>query len=723
MATAKATRKVTEVWLIGQPNPQTMMGKQLPSLREALSRFFYFHNQGKKTVSEAASLVVEEVFLFWEKARISTKEKHHAAKKLTNEYELWRALGRNKSRKSTTETKKREQFVTSLDHLFDVAMQDVELTLNEEDQRFLTMQRNNGGRKGVMLGIDGKLAALEKRRMNRSRKRPAASEEETVELASSCSSIASSTADGDDDSDGCAGPSSAPSPPKRSRARASAVTQQLAAALDRTRTSDRSAVHILRAAADAYSPIPSNLAVNRQSIRRHRRRVREDVAKEIRETFAPSVPLVVHWDGKIIADSTDVTAAERLPVLVSGDGVNKLLGVPRLPSGKGNDVATAVISCLEDWGIAERVVGMSFDTTASNTGVRAGACTYVQQRLDRNLLHLACRHHILEIVADKSFGVCFAPSSGPDIQLFKRFKAGWKSIDQMAFQPIQSIPTTSDEIIMFCQEKLQATQPRDDYRELLILTIVVLGGIPTGGIRMCKPGAYHRARWMGKLIYALKIFLFRGQFKLTKVEEQNLARFVLFIVTLYVPAWYEAPLATRAPAQDLAFYRSLVSYEDKEIGREASKAFGRHLWYISEELVSLALFDESTTLEDKRLIVAAFDCEGAEDPPKRISLKPDLPVLTRHTLADFASSNSRFLLTALGPSDFLDVDPAEWPARQDYQLARRRAESLNVVNDFAERGVALIQSYSAIITKDEEQRQFLLQVVEDHRRRFPEAKR
>ena len=163
-----------------------MMGNQLPSLKEVLSRFFHF-----QTVKEAANLVVEEVFSFWEKARISTKEKHHAAKKVTNDYELWRALGKHKSRQSPTETKKREEFVTRLDLLFDVAMKDVELSLNMEDRRFLTMQRDQAGRKGVMMGIDGKLAALEKRRMKRKRKRAAVSEEGTVELASSTSNSAS----------------------------------------------------------------------------------------------------------------------------------------------------------------------------------------------------------------------------------------------------------------------------------------------------------------------------------------------------------------------------------------------------------------------------------------------------------------------------------------------------------------------------------------------------
>ena len=40
---------------------------------------------------------------------------------------------------------------------------------------------------------------------------------------------------------------------------------------------------------------------------------------------------------------------------------------------------------------------------------------------------------------------------------------------------------------------------------------------------------------------------------------------------------------------------------------------------------------------------------------------------------------------------------------------------LKVVNDKAERGVALIQPYSGSLTRDEEQLQYLLQVVAAHR--------
>ena len=74
------------------------------------------------------------------------------------------------SRQSPTEIKKREEFVTRLVLLFDIAMKDVELSPNTKDRRLLTMQREQAGRKGVMIGIDGKLVARSKRHMKQSRK-------------------------------------------------------------------------------------------------------------------------------------------------------------------------------------------------------------------------------------------------------------------------------------------------------------------------------------------------------------------------------------------------------------------------------------------------------------------------------------------------------------------------------------------------------------------------
>ena len=62
---------------------------------------------------------------------------------------------------------------------------------------------------------------------------------------------------------------------------------------------------------------------------------------------------------------------DRLPVLVSGKGVEKLLRVPRLQGGSGEQQAAAVQAALEEWQITDRVKAMCIDTTACNTGARS----------------------------------------------------------------------------------------------------------------------------------------------------------------------------------------------------------------------------------------------------------------------------------------------------------------------------------------------------------------
>jgi hypothetical protein len=113
---------------------------------------------------------------------------------------------------------------------------------------------------------------------------------------------------------------------------------------------------------------------------------------------------------------------------------------------------------------------------------------------------------------------------------------------------------------------------------------------------------------MSKLIYAIKIFLFRKQnsiFNLTKREETQLQWFVLFGALLYTKVWIEAPLAAEAPRNDLNFWLNLKKYEaiDSEISIAARMVLERHLWYLSDELVGLALFStEVTSIEKSELL-------------------------------------------------------------------------------------------------------------------------
>ena len=49
------------------------------------------------------------------------------------------------------------------------------------------------------------------------------------------------------------------------------------------------------------------------------------------------------------------------------------------------------------WEVKNSLVGFFFDTTASNTGVRAGSATIIQKELNRGLLWLSCRHHMNQL--------------------------------------------------------------------------------------------------------------------------------------------------------------------------------------------------------------------------------------------------------------------------------------------------------------------------------------
>ena len=91
---------------------------------------------------------------------------------------------------------------------------------------------------------------------------------------------------------------------------------------------------------------------------------------------------MVHWDGKLKMDLTTKEHVDRLPIIISGIGGAQLLAVAKLGSGTGESMAAAVVSALETWGVADQVVGMSFDTTASNTGrIKQKICVLIEQKM------------------------------------------------------------------------------------------------------------------------------------------------------------------------------------------------------------------------------------------------------------------------------------------------------------------------------------------------------
>ena len=94
-------------------------------------------------------------------------------------------------------------------------------------------------------------------------------------------------------------------------------------------------------------------------------------------------------------------------------------------------------------------------------------------------------------------------------------------------------------------------------------------------------------------------------------------------------------------------------------------------------------------------------------------------IITSKTLADFANSNSYLLFRKLNlPYSFLYHPEAQWNENKDFKISKDFCKSLAVTNRHAERSVALVQNFSGHLTKEEEQLQYLLQVVSQHRKDF-----
>ena len=128
---------------------------------------------------------------------------------------------------------------------------------------------------------------------------------------------------------------------------------------------------------------------------------------------------------------------DRMAVLVSSPNSVKLLGVPVLEKCTGKAHADGVFNALQDWQLTYKVIGMSFDTTRSNTGTMNGTCTLLEQKLGRRLLHLACRHYVHELIIGKVFEVSIPEaSSGPNIKLFQKFPQQWTSLNPQQIKPL-----------------------------------------------------------------------------------------------------------------------------------------------------------------------------------------------------------------------------------------------------------------------------------------------
>lgn len=459
------------------------------------------------------------------------------------------------------------------------------------------------------------------------------------------------------------------------------------------------------------------------------------------------------------------------------------MGIPTIPSGKGKGkrIAEAIYSLLLEWKIADRVQAISFDTTSN--GKFQGVSLMLEQMLERDVFYLPCRHHIYELQLKEVFEAKFGKTSGPGVPMFSSFKEKWENIKDKPYSPgIEDDEVAAKisvevqiDIKSFCLAQLKEKQPRNDYKEFLQIVLLFLGqNIPS--YHFSPPGPVSHARWMAKGIYCPKMFLFRKHLNLNELN--GLRDVSIFIVTLYVKAWFSSTKAIEAINNDLNFLKGIVRYAsiDQIVSERLVKRFCGHLWYLSGEAVALGLFDPNIPCDIKRKMakailifeeekeeyeeelsddemdessvdasekesdVGAIEEDDLEDSGssgnqdrarsvhvfgfqgvKRITLtsKQINKEVMHNDLSHFVTPETANFFTRFGLSaDFIGTDPDVWKDREDYQKSLEILSNLHVVNDAAERGVKLIADYTNVLCRNEEEKIFLLQVVAENRKNY-----
>jgi len=204
-------------------------------------------------------------------------------------------------------------------------------------------------------------------------------------------------------------------------------------------------------------------------------------------------------------------------------------------------------------------------------------------------------------------------SKSPEVTVFNRFKKHFHTVlhgsdEKLSkFQPghfsndsqTVSLITTWKETAEAADES-SAEYQREDYKEFSQLCLLYLDANNRES-HFRRPGAVHKARWMSKMLYSIKMVLLEEQIRLlpartitTAAQQTKLRSFVTFVCLIYSAWWTTCRSAVDAPWHDLYLYQNLLKYKQvsPEISHSATKALNRHLWYLCSDMIPLTLFSD-----------------------------------------------------------------------------------------------------------------------------------
>ena len=183
-------------------------------------------------------------------------------------------------------------------------------------------------------------------------------------------------------------------------------------------------------------------------------------------------------------------------------------------------------------------------------------------------------------------------------------------------------------------------------------------------------------------------------------ELRNSWRFGRFAILHYIPAFLSSSSGRDAAFNDLQLYKALLKYleVDRELAESAIATLNRHLWYLAPQTVLFALFSNKVSEDHKsRMACRLLTLDRKESP---ILSVPKFPVLTAETeLCDLITEESWDFSAVVNsnPLPWLTTRVSGWESYADYNKVKAFVSTAKVVNDCAERAVALATDYYKVL--------------------------
>ena len=609
---------------------ETLSFSRLPTNHVVLQRIFFEleSNQGNSSLDIAAVLVKNELIELWSYAGYGDilhfpTQIVKMIKALTSPYKYLLKIPQSR-RSSPSYLQKEADFLNSLPKLFNITVSDLVYSqkITAEDREFLLKHWNKKISStpdlGLRKAVHNKLERSEKRQAYYHKQTAGPSTAASPPVASSDPTPASSDPSPSSTPASSRTPASSPDPefrPKKSFTTPTSsgsrlllpknILQKVGPTADRLGLSNNQLTAITAVITNHGGGDLDDVSLSKSTARRSRASARTEAAQQIRDNFSLNFGQI-NFDGKLLDDLYGSQKVNRLAVVVVKELENQILGIIKTVNAKGKVEAEAVKRTLDTWKLTEKIIACGFDTTTSNTGVHKGCCTVLQELLGRQILWMACRHHILELVLKAAFMELFGDTTGPEETFFKFMKPIWSTLDLSDTQ-LPAIPSTflaeKASVLSFIQQRLKPEQahllPRDDYREFLELALLILGGTPERkkgwSYTIQRPGADSHARWMSKAIYTMKLTLLMHQFPdIPWHKKKKLEKMTFFIIFVYLECWFRSPSLFSAASNDLLLHQRLTKFSKyhKKLSQVGLTVLLRHTWYLTEELVPLSLFND-----------------------------------------------------------------------------------------------------------------------------------